>query len=135
MREPGSATRLVFEKALEKKRLADNQELKVLAYLESQEAVKEAVKAGLGLTVISRKAVQDELKAGQIEGYKLLDLEMKRNFYLVFWKMEQQLSSVARIPLRMQLLSNANSSDIRFLMMSALSDLMICQSLLIHHLH
>ena len=51
-----------------------------------------------------------------------------RNIYLVFWKMEQQLSSAARIPLRMQLLSNANSSDIRFLMMSALSDLMICQS-------
>ena len=58
-----------------------------------------------------------------------------RNIYLVFWEMEQQLSSAARIPLRMQLLSNANSSDIRFLMMSALSDLMFCQSLLIHHLH
>ena len=61
MREPGSATRLVFEKAL-KKHLVDNKEMKVFAYLESQEAIKEAVKAGLGLTVISRKAVQDELR-------------------------------------------------------------------------
>jgi len=86
MREPGSATRLVFEKALKKKHFAGNKELKILAYLESQEAIKEAVKAGLGLTVISRRAVQDEIKAGQIEGYKLLDLDLKRNFYLIFWK-------------------------------------------------
>lgn len=85
MREPGSATRQVFEKAL-KKHPASNKSMKVIAYLESQEAIKEAVKAGLGLTVISQKAVQDELQAGSIKGYKLLDLELKRNFYLIFWK-------------------------------------------------
>jgi DNA-binding transcriptional LysR family regulator len=58
----------------------------VIGYLESQEAIKEAVKAGLGLTVISRKAVEEELKAGVLEGYRLQDLHLKRNFYLVFRK-------------------------------------------------
>jgi DNA-binding transcriptional LysR family regulator len=85
LREPGSATRKVFEKAL-KKQFGNNIALNVIGYLESQEAIKEAVKAGLGLTVISRKAVEEELRAGLLEGYRLKDLSLKRNFYLVFRK-------------------------------------------------
>lgn len=85
MREPGSATRMVFEKAL-KKRYNKNVRFKVIAYLESQEAIKEAVKAGLGLTVISRKAVEEEISAGSLAGYRLLDINVERHFYLIFKK-------------------------------------------------
>ncbi|RJX29122.1 MAG: LysR family transcriptional regulator [Dethiobacter sp.] len=85
LREPGSATRKVFEKAL-KKHFKNNIALNVIGYLESQEALKEAVKAGLGLTVISRKAVEEELRTGVLDGYELQDLPLKRNFYLIFRK-------------------------------------------------
>ncbi len=85
LREPGSATRLVFEKALQK-RFGRAPGLRVIAYLESQEAVKEAVKAGLGLTVISRRAAEEELRIGSIEGYNLEELDLKRNFYLIYRK-------------------------------------------------
>jgi DNA-binding transcriptional LysR family regulator len=85
LREPGSATRKVFEKAL-KKQLGKSFSLNVIGYLESQEAIKEAVKTGLGLTVISRKAVEQELKAGLLAGYRVKDLPLQRNFYLVFRK-------------------------------------------------
>lgn len=85
LREPGSATRMVFEKAL--KNLGGKQrELKIIAYLEGQEAIKEAVKKGLGATVISKKAVENELEQGSVEGYKLRDLNLERSFYLVYSK-------------------------------------------------
>lgn len=85
LREPGSATRIVFEKALKKVPGRDTAP-KIIGYLESQEAIKEAVRAGLGLTVISKKAVEEELKAGVLKGYRLQDLPLKRNFYLIFRK-------------------------------------------------
>ncbi len=83
LREPGSATRTVFEDAL-KKLAAGLESLKVIGYLESQEAIKEAAKAGLGLTVISQRAVRDELETGLLKGYQLKELSLKRYFYLVF---------------------------------------------------
>ncbi len=85
LREPGSATRLVFEKAI-KKAKGNHPRLKIIAYLEEQEAIKEAVKAGLGVTVISRKAVEDELRAGTLKGYRLQDLDLERSFHLIFRK-------------------------------------------------
>ncbi|NLB51102.1 MAG: LysR family transcriptional regulator [Clostridiaceae bacterium] len=85
LREPGSATRKVFEEALKNKG-GRNTRLFFKGYLESQEAIKEAAKAGLGLTVISQRAVKDELKTGLLKGYRLKDLPLKRHFYLVFRK-------------------------------------------------
>lgn len=85
LREPGSATRMVFEEAF-KKQPAKNINFNVIGYLESQEAIKEAAKAGLGITVISQKAVEDELRAGLLKGYKLKNMPLKRAFYLVFRK-------------------------------------------------
>jgi DNA-binding transcriptional LysR family regulator len=84
MREPGSATRVVFENALQKFYGGKETALNVVAYLESQEAIKEAVKIGLGVTVISRKAVNEELAAGLMKGYRLPELRLKRNFYLIY---------------------------------------------------
>lgn len=84
MREPGSATRLVFENALEEYYGQNKTILQVIAYLESQEAIKEAVKTGLGVTVISRHAVKDELAAGLLKGYRLAGLELERSFYLIY---------------------------------------------------
>jgi DNA-binding transcriptional LysR family regulator len=87
LREPGSATRRVFENALEKQYRPHHRiNLQVVAYLESQEAIKEAVKKGLGITVISKKAVEEELVAGTIKGYALQDLKLKRSFYLIYRK-------------------------------------------------
>lgn len=85
LREPGSATRKVFEKTL-RKRFGKKISLNIIGYIENLDTIKEAVKAGLGLTVISMIAVEDELKAETIEGYRLQDLPIKRNFYLTFRK-------------------------------------------------
>lgn len=95
LREPGSATRLAFEKAI-KKQLGRDEKLQVIAFMESQEAIKEAVRKGLGATVISIHAVTRELQAGVIEGYRLKDLPMQRSFYLILRK-RRALPSLARL--------------------------------------
>jgi DNA-binding transcriptional LysR family regulator len=84
MREPGSATRIVFENALKKFYRKEEAKLRVVAYIENQEAIKEAVKAGLGVTVISYKAVHQELAAGLMKGYRMPDLQLERNLYLIY---------------------------------------------------
>ncbi|MGI5823828.1 MAG: LysR substrate-binding domain-containing protein [Dethiobacteria bacterium] len=86
MREPGSATRDVFENALQRFYGQKEVALNVVVYLESQEAIKEAVKTGLGVTVISRRAVKEELANGLLKGYRLPDLLLARSFYLIYRK-------------------------------------------------
>lgn len=83
MREPGSATRVVFEKSLQELYGKGRAALNVVASLESQEAIKEAVKKGLGVTVISRHAVGEELASGLVRGYRLPGLDLERDFYLI----------------------------------------------------
>lgn len=83
LREPGSATRLVFENALKTFYRKKEVRLNVVAYMENQEAIKEAVKTGLGVAVISTKAVQEEVAAGLLKGYQLPDLRLERNLYLI----------------------------------------------------
>lgn len=85
LREPGSATRLVFEKAL-KKTKGNQSRLNIIAFLEGQEAIKEAIKLGLGVTVISHRAVKDELRAGALKGYRIRDLPLERSFNLIYRK-------------------------------------------------
>lgn len=84
MREPGSATRLLFESALREFFEGKDAKLNIVAYLENQEAIKEAVKADLGVAVISRRAVQEEVGAGLMKGYRLPRLAVERNLYLIY---------------------------------------------------
>lgn len=84
MREMGSATRMIFENALKKFYGKKDIRLNVAAYLENQETIKEAVKAGLGITVISQQAVETELSLGLMKGYLLPDLQLERYLYLIY---------------------------------------------------
>lgn len=84
-REPGSATRIVFERALQNL-YGKNAVMNIVALLESQEALKETVKTGLGVAVISLLAVKKELAAGELMGYRLPALKMTRDYYLIHRK-------------------------------------------------
>lgn len=86
MREPGSATRLVFENALQKFLRKKKVALNIVAYIEGQEAIKEAVKSGLGVSIISHKAVKEELYTGALKGYRIPDLNLWRYFYIIYRK-------------------------------------------------
>lgn len=82
VRERGSGTRKSTEALLARQHQALSQ-LNICATLGSSAAVKEAIKANLGVSVISRYAIQDELQSGKIKEIHIPGLTMKRNFYVV----------------------------------------------------
>ena len=65
VREPGSGTRGVLEELAAEKGLKWS-ELNVILELPSNEAVREAVEAGAGVTLISQHVVASSLKAGSL---------------------------------------------------------------------
>jgi len=60
--------------------------LNVVATLGSSASVKEAVKAGLGVSCLSRLAVYEELAREELVEIPLKGLKLKRNFYLIYHK-------------------------------------------------
>jgi DNA-binding transcriptional LysR family regulator len=82
VRERGSGTRRSSEALLAEQRLSLNQ-MNIVATLGSSAAVKEAIKAGLGVSMISRHAVREELQSGQLKEVRVSGLTMKRSFYVV----------------------------------------------------
>ncbi len=83
LREPGSATRAFFTRTLEEAG-TDICRLQVIALMEGQEAVKEAVRLGLGISVISRRAVEAEAQSGLLEVYRFAEMPLERSFFLVY---------------------------------------------------
>jgi DNA-binding transcriptional LysR family regulator len=82
LREPGSATRSLLENALTKSGLT----LGSYNYMvfDSQEAIKQAVRQGIGVSVLSRYVIEDYVKFGWLHVRKSADLWLEREFYLVF---------------------------------------------------
>lgn len=74
VREQGSGTREVAERALAKRGLHPAAALQ----LGSTEAVKQAVAAGLGLGIVSRYAAEDQLALGRVALVRLRGVELKR---------------------------------------------------------
>jgi DNA-binding transcriptional LysR family regulator len=82
MREQGSGTRREFEKILTKEGI-DLQQLSIVGLFGSTDAVKQAVKEGMGISIISRRAVRDELKCSMLSEIKIKDANMNRQFFIV----------------------------------------------------
>lgn len=85
LRELGSGTRKIAEERLEEVGF-DLAKLNIIMELGSTEAVKEAVEAGFGITIISGWAVQKELKLNTLMSAQIEDVNMLRNFYLIHHK-------------------------------------------------
>ncbi|MDW7651412.1 MAG: selenium metabolism-associated LysR family transcriptional regulator [Bacillota bacterium] len=82
LREPGSGTRSRFEEELQK--TVHSLELTDVTVYDNQETIKQAVRQGLGLTVISRYVVEDYEEFGLLVTRPLEGMNLKRDFYLVY---------------------------------------------------
>jgi DNA-binding transcriptional LysR family regulator len=78
-RERGSGSRLVVEQTLLEHGL-DPVNLRVIAEMGTTEAIKQGIKAGLGLSFISRVALVDEIRAGSICAVAIEGVTMRRHF-------------------------------------------------------
>jgi DNA-binding transcriptional LysR family regulator len=81
-REEGSGTRREAEKILESEGISLN-DINIAGIFGSTDAVKQAVKAGLGISILSKYSVADELEHKLLEEIKLPDVSMKRDFFIV----------------------------------------------------
>ena len=94
VREEGSGTWFTVKRVLEERGLS-LEKLNIVAELGSTEAVKQAVKAGLGGAFVSEMAVREELAQGLVQKL-VLPWSIKRHFYLVF-PQGRTLSPIAQI--------------------------------------
>ena len=92
LREPGSGTRAVFERALAAHGAAVTN---VALVLNSPEAIKRAVAAGLGLAAVSRLCVESELAGGTLVTVPVHGLEMGRPLYALTLRGRRSSASVA----------------------------------------
>ena len=82
LREKGSGTRACFERALQAKG-ASLEGFQVVLELGSNEAIKDAIMRGLGLSVLSVHVVARELVAGTLKESLIEDLDLTRELYVV----------------------------------------------------
>lgn len=85
LREVGSGSRKVLEEALRSAGM-NADALAVVAELGSTEAIRQAVKAGAGVSVISLRAIQEDLERGTLRTVPLEGIRLTRDFYLVYHK-------------------------------------------------
>jgi DNA-binding transcriptional LysR family regulator len=77
VREEGSATRSVTERALQRVKF------RVAMELDHTEAIKQGVMAGLGVAFVSRYAVQGEIAAGRLRALRLRGVRIQRHFHVI----------------------------------------------------
>lgn len=86
LREEGSGTRKTMEGYLKNKGLLSPDGLNVSAVLGSTDAVKQSVKASLGVSALSRIAIKEDLALGTLKEIKVRGLKMTRSFYIISHK-------------------------------------------------
>ena len=85
MREEGSGTRKEAEKQLQNAGIAV-ESLNVIASIGNQEAIKKAVRQGMGISVMSRLAAEDEIEAGKLLIFPIPGAAEGRDINLVYNK-------------------------------------------------
>ncbi|SNR97572.1 DNA-binding transcriptional regulator, LysR family [Anaerovirgula multivorans] len=84
-REKGSGTRKLIEtKLIEKGYSVEN--LNVVAYIENTETIKQSIMKGLGVSFLSKYAVEYEVKNNLLNAFKIKEFKLDRKIYFVYHK-------------------------------------------------
>ena len=90
LREPGSGTRQTFDRAMH----GLLPRLNVTLVLSDSEAIKRAVKHGIGIGCLSTLLLDDELKRGEIVQINIPNRDFNRKFYLIMHKRKHTTRSL-----------------------------------------
>ena len=82
MREKGSGTRISMKKRLHKLGILSD-ELEIIAEVGSTTAVKQAIKANLGISLISERAVEEEIRLKLFKKIPIRKVRFKRTFFII----------------------------------------------------
>ena len=94
-REGGSGTWRSIRNLLSRKGQEPEKLLRVIMELGSTEAVKEALIAGLGISILSRTSIQREIRDGLLKEVAIRGLKLERDFFLLFHR-RRPLSPVSQ---------------------------------------
>lgn len=94
IREKGSGIRRIFEQSLESMNLC-LRDFKVVAEMESIDAIKSAVAAGMGLSLCSRIAARREIRDGSLHALRIGEKPISIN-YLIVYKRDEKLNASAK---------------------------------------
>jgi DNA-binding transcriptional LysR family regulator len=92
VREPGSGTRQAFERAMH----GILSELHIALALQHTEGIKSAVEQGLGLGCVSRIAVAEAFRLGQLKACAVPGRDFTRQFYFVLHKHKFRSAGLTR---------------------------------------
>ena len=95
MREEGSGTRKEAGKQLRNAGI-NLDKLKIIASIENQETIKKSVKQGMGISIISRLAAEEETKSGDLLTFPIPKSDQGRDINLVYNKNYQISKSAER---------------------------------------
>lgn len=110
MREKGSATREGIEAKFRKQNIG----VKVIMELGSNEAIKRAVEAGLGISIMPANVVRREVESDLLKIIRFSGERFTRNFYIIYHK-DKYLSNIIKQFLNIPLgLPNDYSKKILF---------------------
>ncbi len=91
MREPGSGTRSAMERFFAAHHISINKGMET----DTNEAIKQAVQAGMGLGIMSLHTAELELETGRLKILDVQDFPIMRHWHVVHRK-NKRLSSVAQ---------------------------------------
>ena len=94
LRESGSGSRNLFLQGLKRKGI-DPAQLTIVATIEDPDTIKQCVRAGLGLAVVSERSVRDEIRLGLLQGFYIQGMDLEQTFYFVNHR-NRVLSPIAR---------------------------------------
>ena len=89
-REPGSGTRSAMERVFAEHQIRP----RISMEMETNEAIKQAVQAGMGLAVVSLHTVSLELQAGRLAVLDVVDFPIRRHWFVVH-RRDKRLSAAA----------------------------------------
>ncbi|MBE9041737.1 LysR family transcriptional regulator [Oscillatoriales cyanobacterium LEGE 11467] len=92
MREPGSGTRQAIEKLFSKHKIS----IEVRLELGSNEAIKQAILGGLGISILSQHTLRYELERGELAILDVQKFPIQRHWYVAYLG-GKQLSVVAQM--------------------------------------
>ncbi len=90
MREEGSGTRLAMERFFSDHRLKIHRGMQMTR----NEAIKQGVRAGMGLGVVSAHTIELEVETGRLIVLDVVDFPILRRWYMVYRK-DKRLSPAA----------------------------------------
>jgi DNA-binding transcriptional LysR family regulator len=85
LREKGSGTKKAADLFLEKEGIS-KENLQVVAYMNDPEAIKNSVAAGLGISIVSKKAAENMILEKRLLSFEFSRYTSGRKFYIIYKK-------------------------------------------------